>query len=299
MPTVDRTAPGRLELPADELRAIATDVRRDILTMIANANSGHTGGSLSACDFLTAILFHAATIDPRNPSFDNRDFWNVSNAHISPLIYSVMAERGYFPLCELLGFRQLKGNLQGHPSAHDTPGIEASAGSLGQGLSVAIGVAMASRLDKHPRRVFCCLGDGELQEGSIWEAALSAAHYHCDNLTAIVDYNGAQIDGRVEDIIGIAPLAEKWESFNWHVLEIDGHDMDQILDALREADRLTQQPTVILAHTLMGKGWREIEDDYRWHGKPPTVDQANTALMQLGTSYDEWRERLAGSEVTA
>ncbi len=292
MPNDNRHQIGRLELPADELRDIAKDVRRDILTMIANAGSGHTGGSLSACDFLTAIVFHAAKIDPRNPSWDERDFWNISNAHISPLIYSVMAERGYFPLSELLGFRQLKGNLQGHPSAHDTPGIEVSAGSLGQGLSVAVGVAMAAKMDQHPRRIFCCLGDGELQEGQIWEAALGAAHHHLDNLTAIVDYNGVQIDGQVEDVVGIAPLVDKWHAFNWHVLEIYGHDMDQIVAALAEADKLTDRPTVILADTVMGKGWRDIEDDYRWHGRPVTVDEANTALMQLGTNYEEWLERL-------
>jgi transketolase len=291
----NRQQPGRLELPAEELRDIAKDVRRDILTLIANAGSGHTGGSLSACDFLTAIAFHAAKIDPRHPNWDERDFWNVSNAHITPLIYSVMAERGYFPRNELLGFRQLKGNLQGHPSAHDTPGIEVSGGSLGQGLSVAVGVAMASKMDNHPRRVFSCLGDGELQEGQIWEAAMCAAHFHCDNLTAIVDYNRVQIDGPVEDVMGIDPLADKWRAFNWYVLEIDGHDMDDILDALAQADANKDRPTVILAHTVMGKGWQDIEDDYRWHGKPPTVDEANTALMQLGTSYEEWRERLAGS----
>ncbi|GBE30609.1 MAG TPA: transketolase [Bacteroidetes bacterium] len=292
MPVPDCHQKGRLELPADELRDVAKDVRRDILTMIANAGSGHTGGSLSACDFLTAILFHAAKIDPRNPKWNERDYWNVSNAHISPLIYSVMAERGYFPLNELLGFRQIKGNLQGHPSAHDTPGIEVSAGSLGQGLSVAIGVALASKMDKHPRRVFCCMGDGEQQEGSVWEAAMCAAHYHCDNITAIIDYNRVQIDGPVEEVIGIDPLADKWRAFNWHVLEIDGHDMEQIVDALAEADRLTERPTVILANTLMGKGWKEIEDDYRWHGRPVNPDEANTALQLMGTSYDEWLGRL-------
>ncbi|MBS1261041.1 MAG: Transketolase 2 [Calditrichaeota bacterium] len=288
------TYAGRLELPASELAGIARDIRCDVLTMNAHAGSGHTGGSLSAADFLTAILFHAAAIDPARPRWPDRDFWNVSNAHISPLIYSTMAERGYFPLRELLAFRRIDGSLQGHPCAHETPGIEVSAGSLGQGLSVAVGVALAAKLDNHPRRVFCCMGDGEQQEGAIWEAAMSAAHYRLDNITAVIDFNRMQIDGPVTEVIGIDPLADKWRAFGWRVFECDGHEMQAILDALAEADRVTGQPSVVLAHTVMGRGWPAIENDHTWHGKPPTVDQADEALRGLGTTYRQWLARLSG-----
>ena len=260
--------------------------------MLANAGSGHTGGSLSVTDFLTALLFHEVNLDPANPAWPDRDFWNVSNAHVSPVIYSVMAERGSFPLDKLLGFRQFKGSLQGHPSVHDTPGLEVSAGSLGQGLSVAVGVALAAKMDNHPRRAWCCMGDGEQQEGSIWEAALSAAHYKLDNLCGIVDLNGLQIDGKTADVLNVEPLAEKYRAFGWHVVEIDGHDMAAILGAFTEAKATVGKPTAILARTVMGKGWLEIEGNHLWHGRPPTVEEADRALHGLGTTYENWRSRL-------
>jgi transketolase len=288
-----RTVAGRLGWTPEKLEEVARDIRRDILTLLANAGTGHTGGSLSVTDFLTAILFHEANLDPANPDWSDRDVWHVSNAHVTPVIYSAMAERGYFPKRDLLQFRQFEGHLQGHPSAHDTPGVEVSAGSIGQGLSVMVGVALASRMDGHPRRVFCCMGDGELQEGSIWEAAMSASHYHLDNLVGIVDANGVQIDGRTDDVIRIEPLAEKWAAFGWHVIDIDGHDMEAILAAFQEARGVEGRPTVILARTKMGKGWAAIEDDYRWHGRPPTLEEADEALGELGTSYELWRARLA------
>jgi transketolase len=283
---------GRLEWPAARLTEMALTVRRDILTLLSKAQSGHSGGPLSCADFGTALFFHELNIDPRDPQWPERDFWHFSIGHVTPVIYSLMAERGYFPLKDLMKFRAFDGHAQGHPSRHDTPGIEVSAGSLGQGLSVCCGVAMASRLDRHPRRIYCVMGDGEQQEGQIWEAAMFAAHYRLDHLCGIVDYNRKQIDGDVEDIMGIRPLADKWRGFNWNVVECDGHDMADILRAFGEARAFKGRPSVILARTVMGKGVSFMADDYRWHGKPPKPDQAEQALQELGTSYAEWSARL-------
>ncbi len=283
---------GRLELPAESLEQIARNVRRDILTLLAQSGSGHTGGSLSMTDVLVSLLFHEVNLDPRNPDWPDRDFWHVSNAHVTPLIYSVMAERGYFPLRDLLSFRTFDGHLQGHPSAKDTPGIEVSAGSIGQGLSVAVGVALAAKMDNLPRRCYCCMGDGEQQEGSIWEAVMSAAHYKLDNLCGIVDLNGLQIDGSTDDVLAIEPLAEKYRAFGWHVIEVDGHDMAALLGAYAEVRAVRGKPAVILAKTVMGKGWAEIEGDYRWHGRPPTIEEADRALQGLGANYGGWWARL-------
>ena len=283
---------GRLLWDAGRLKAKALEIRRDIITLLAKSQTGHSGGPLSCADFGTALFFHELNIDPKQPAWADRDFWHFSIGHVTPVIYSLMAERGYFPLRDLMKFRAFDGHAQGHPSAHDTPGIEVSAGSLGQGLSVCCGVAMAARIDRHARRIYCVMGDGEQQEGQIWEAAMFAGHYRLENLCAFIDYNRKQIDGDVEDIMGVAPLADKWRAFEWNVLECDGHDMPAILDALRRAREHRGQPTVILAHTVMGQGVSYMADDYRWHGKPPKMDQAETALQELGTSYAEWSERL-------
>lgn len=289
----ERWIAGRLHWPADRLQEVARDIRRDILTLLAHAGTGHTGGSLSGADFLAAILFHEASIDPGNPTWPDRDFWHVSHGHVSPLIYSAMAERGYFPLRDLLSFRTFQGRLQGHPSAHDTPGLEVSAGSLGQGLSVTVGAAIAAKLDRHPRRHFVCMGDGEQQEGSVWEAALSAAHYKLDNIVAVVDVNRMQIDGPTEEVMGVEPLADKYAAFGWQVFEVDGHNMLELLEAFAEARTVKGKPSVILARTVMGKGWPEIEDDFTWHGKPPTEEQADRALKGLGgANYGGWWARL-------
>jgi transketolase len=290
---------GRLNWSASQLEVMAKSIRCDILTMIANAGSGHTGGSLSYTDCLTALIFNELSLDPENLDWDERDFWNVSNAHVSPLTYSVMAERGYFPKKDLLGFRQMKGNLQGHPSAQDVRGIEFSAGSLGQGLGVAIGVALAAKMDKKSRRCYCLMGDGEQQEGSVWESAMCAAHYKLDNLVAFIDLNDLQIDGATADVMNIEPLSDKYLAFGWHVIEIDGHDIQAILDALKEARTIKEKPTIILAKTIMGKGWNEIENDHKWHGRPPTIEEANRALIELGTSYDKWYDRLLNGEVNS
>lgn len=280
-----------------KLEEVARDVRRDILTMLAVAGSGHTGGSLSMTDLLTALLFHEVALDPRNPDWPDRDWWNVSNAHVSPVIYSVMAERGYLPLAKLLSFRTFAGDLQGHPSSHDTPGIEVSAGSLGQGFSVAAGAALASKLDGHPRRHWVTLGDGELQEGSIWEAAMFAAHYELDNLAAVVDLNGLQIDGATHDVLGVEPVGEKYSAFGWRVFEVNGHEMGELVQAFEQVRTARGKPSVILAHTVMGKGWPAIENDHRWHGRPPTVEEASRALEGLGTTFDHWKRRLSDNGV--
>lgn len=285
-------AAGRLGWTAEQLRGVALDLRRDIITLLAKSQTGHSGGPLSSADFGAALFFNELKIDPSNPQWMERDYWHFSIGHITPLIYSLMAERGYFPLKDLMKFRAFDGHAQGHPSRHDTPGIEVSAGSLGQGLSVSCGVAMAARMDSHPRRVYCVMGDGEQQEGQIWEAVMFAAHYRLDNLCGIIDYNRKQIDGDVEDILGLKPLGAKWAAFNWHVIECDGHEMDDILRAFAEARAHKGRPSVILAHTVMGQGISYMADDYRWHGKPPKMDQAEVALKELGTSYAEWSERL-------
>ena len=222
----------------------------------------------------SVLFFHEMNLDPKNPQWDERDFWHFSIGHVTPIIYSLMGERGYFPLKDLMKFRQFDGHLQGHPSRHDTPGIEVSAGSLGQGLSVCIGAALASRLDKNPRRVYCVMGDGEQQEGQVWEAVMCAAHYRLDNVCAIIDYNRKQIDGDVEDIMGIAPLADKYRAFNWNVIEVDGHDHAAIQTAFAAARAHKGRPSVLLAHTVMGQGISYMADDYRWHGKAPSKEEA-------------------------
>ena len=283
---------GRLAWPAERLRAKALEIRRDIITLLAKAQSGHSGGPLSCADFGTALFFHELSVDPRDPAWPGRDFWHFSIGHVTPVIYSLMAERGYFPLRDLMKFRAFDGHLQGHPSRQDTPGIEVSAGSLGQGLSVCCGVAMAARMEGHPRRVYCVMGDGEQQEGQIWEAAMFAGHRKLDNLCGIVDYNRKQIDGDVEDICGIRPLADKWRAFRWNVIECEGHDMDAVLAAFAAARAHRGQPSVILAHTVMGRGVSFMADDHRWHGKPPKMPEAEQALAELGTSYAAWSARL-------
>ncbi len=289
---LERTACGRLEWTPEKLLEVALDVRRNILTMLAHAGSGHTGGSLSVTDYLTALYFHEMNVDPGNPDWPDRDVCLVSNAHVSPVTYSVLAERGYFPLSELLGFRSFAGALQGHPNASDTPGIEVSAGSLGHGLSVAVGVALAAKMDNHPRRIWCSMGDGEQQEGAIWEAAMCAAHYKLDNLCGIVDVNGVQIDGATAEVMNVEPLADKYRAFGWHVIDTNGHEMASILGAVAEARETPGRPTAILARTVMGKGWPEIEGNSMWHGRPPSVEQAEGALKGLGTSYKKWLSRL-------
>jgi transketolase len=282
----------RLNYDVNQLRERALYVRRDIVALLARSQSGHSGGPLSSTDFGTVLFFHEMNIDPAHLDDPARDLWHFSIGHITPCIYALMGERGYFPLKDLLQFRRFEGHLQGHPSHHDTPGIEVSSGSLGQGLSVCCGMALGSRMDGNQRRVYCVMGDGEQQEGQIWEAAMFAAHYKLDNVCGVIDYNRKQIDGDVQDVMGIAPLADKWRAFGWHVVECDGHDVSRILGAFDEARRTKGKPTVILAKTVMGKGVSYMEDDYRWHGVPPNLEQAQKAMVELGTTLEDWTKRL-------
>ena len=276
----------------DKLREKALFIRRDIITMLIESQSGHSGGPLSCADFCAALAFYEANYNPQNPKWPDRDFWFFSIGHVTPVHYSMLAEAGFFPLRDLMSFRKFGGHCQGHPSSNDTPGVEVSSGSLGQGLSVAVGVALGSKMDGHHRRVYCIMGDGEQQEGSIWEAVMAAAHYKLDNLCAIIDFNRAQIDGFVENVMGIEPLADKYRAFNWNVIETDGHDMESIVNSFERARELKGRPSVIIAHTVMGKGISFMENDPSWHGKPPTPEQGIKALIELGTTWEEWSQRL-------
>jgi transketolase len=279
-------------LNTDELYNKALEIRRDIITLLIESQSGHSGGPLSCTDLATALYFHVLNHNPSEPESNDRDLCFFSIGHITPLIYSVLAEAGYFPLKDLMTFRKYGSHLEGHPKSPGTPGIEVSSGSLGQGLSIACGAALGFRMDKSDRRAYCIMGDGEQQEGSIWEAAMFAGHYKLDNLCAIIDYNHRQIDGHIEDVINIAPLAQKYFSFNWNVIEIDGHNMQDIVGAYKAACDYKGKPTVIIGQTIMGKAVSFMEGLEEWHGKPPNIEQGRRALMELGTSWDEWSQRL-------
>jgi transketolase len=264
----------------EELKKIAHRIRCDIIWALAHAQSGHPGGSLSATDFGVALYFYALKHDPKNCNWPERDRVVFSKGHVSPLIFSLLAESGYIPHEELKTFRKIGTRLQGHPNL-ECPGIEVGTGSLGQGLSVAVGMALGLRMDGRPNRVYCIMGDGENQEGSTWEAIMSAGHYKLDNLCTVLDYNGLQIDGWVEDVMGLDPLAEKWRAFRWHVIEINGHDMAQCMEAFDKARQVKGQPTLILAKTVKGKGVSWMEDVAEWHGKAPKPDGCREALKEL------------------
>jgi transketolase len=266
---------------AEELRPIATRLRRHILKMTAEAGSGHPGGSLSAVEILTALYFKVLRKRPDDPSWPDRDRFILSKAHACPVLYAALAESGYFPVHELMTFRKLNSRLQGH--AHvKTPGVEMSGGSLGQGLSFGVGTSLVSRLDGRPSRTYVLLGDGECDEGQVWEAAMSAAHYGLDNLVALVDRNGIQNDRWTHQVMQLEPLPDKWRAFGWHTIETDGHDLSLVLQALREASETKGQPTAIIARTVKGKGVSFMEDNPDFHGKAPTPDQLVRALQEVG-----------------
>ena len=266
---------------AEELRPIATRLRRHILKMTAEAGSGHPGGSLSAVEILTALYFKVLRKRPDDPSWPDRDRFILSKAHACPVLYGALAESGYFPIDELMTFRKLNSRLQGH--AHvKTPGVEMSGGSLGQGLSFGVGTCLASRLDGRASRTYVLLGDGECDEGQVWEAAMSAAHYGLDNLVALVDRNGIQNDRWTHQVMQLEPLPDKWRAFGWHTIETDGHDLSLVLQALREASETKGQPTLIIARTVKGKGVSFMEDNPDFHGKAPTPDQLVQALQEVG-----------------
>lgn len=264
---------------------IARRVRVDIIKATFNAGSGHPGGSLSCADILTALYFGEMNIDPEDPDMKGRDRFVLSKGHAVPAQYSVLAERGYFPVSDVMTLRKLGSPFQGHGNMRKVPGIEMSTGSLGQGFSASVGMAIANRLDNNGARVYTLLGDGEIQEGIVWEAAMSAAHYKLADLTAIVDWNGLQIDGRNDDVMTVAPIKEKFEAFGWHAISIDGHDFGQIFDALDAARAETEKPTAIIAKTVKGKGVSYMEDQAGWHGKAPGEEEAKQAVQELG---GEW-----------
>ena len=272
----------------DLLRSVATSVRRSILATIHHAGAGHVGGPLSATDLLTVLYFHELRIDPANPSWADRDRFIFSKGHSSIALYATLAERGYFPREELLTFDQLDSRLQGHPDMLVTPGVDMSTGSLGQGLSPGLGMALAARLNNKDYRTYVMIGDGESQEGQIWEASMVAARYKADNLVAILDWNRLQQYGWSE--VGKEPEdrmnpleapAQKWQAFGWHVIELDGHDLRAIVSALDEARAITGQPTILIAHTVKGKGVSFMEGDYLWHAKPITDGEFQLALAEL------------------
>ncbi len=263
-----------------ELENKAKQIRRLIIQMLAKAGSGHPGGSLSSADLITALYFMLLRHNPKEPNWPDRDRFHMSKGHCCPLWYAVLAESGYFPTKELWSLRQLGSILQGHPDRR-TPGVTVASGSLGQGLSVALGMSLAARIDKKDYRVYCLLGDGETQEGNIWEAAMAASHYKCDNLCAMLDYNGFQIDGKTRDIMNLEPLPDKWRAFGWHTIEIDGHNMKQILSAFDEAKTSKGGPTIIIARTIKGKGVSFMENVVDFHGRAPTKEEAEKALKEL------------------
>jgi len=260
---------------------MAKKLRRHVITMIAQAGSGHPGGSLSAADIITTLYFRVLRHDPKDPQWSERDRFILSKGHAAPILYAALAETGYFPIAELETLRKMDSRLQGHTDRGLTPGVEMSAGSLGMGLSFAIGIALAARLDSRTYRTYALLSDGECQEGQTWEAALAATQFKLNNLTAMVDCNGIQLSGRTCDIMSLEPLIRKWQAFGWHVIDIDGHDFDQILGALIEAEKTKDRPTMITARTIKGKGVSFMENNVAFHGKAPAPEEAQRALKEL------------------
>jgi transketolase len=264
-----------------KLQEIARQIRLDIVEMLYRAGSGHVGGSLSATDVLVALFFSHMHLDPGNACYPDRDFFVLSKGHAAPVLYAILARLGYFPREELLTLRQFGSNLQGHPDSKCTPGVEVPTGSLGQGLSVANGLALALKLNQSRQRVYALLGDGEIQEGQIWEAAMTASHYALDNLTAILDRNRLQIDGCTREVMSVEPLAAKWAAFGWHTVEIDGHAIPEVLEALKACGEVKNRPSIIIAQTTKGKGVSIFEDQVRFHGVTPTTEEYQQAVKEL------------------
>jgi transketolase len=266
---------------SEDLSAVCKRLRRDIINMIAKAASGHPGGSLSAVEIVTALYWKIMHHMPSNPNWPDRDRFILSKGHAAPVLYAALAECGYFPKAELDTLRQMDSHLQGHTERVTTPGVEMSSGSLGQGLSVAVGAALAGQLDKASWRVYALLSDGECEEGQTWEAVMAAAMFKADNLTAIVDTNGIQLSGFNKDIMNVQPLNKKFDAFNWNVIECEGNDINQVLDALKKAQTIKGKPTVIIAHTVKGEGVSFMENNVDFHGKAPNAEQLDKALKEL------------------
>lgn len=266
-----------------QLEARSNEIRKSIIKMLVSAGSGHSAGPLGMADIFTALFFAVMEHRPRNPRWEGRDRFVLSCGHIAPVYYATLAHAGYFPVRELSSLRQFGTRLHGHPHNLETPGIETSSGPLGQGLSQAIGMALAARMNKERHRIFCVMSDGEQQEGQIWEAVMFAGNYKLHNLTAIMDRNNIQIDGPTEKVMALEPIKEKYEAFGWHVIDVDGHNIREIIDACDQAKAIVEKPTLILAHTIPGKGVDFMEYDYHWHGKPPKPEEAVIALKELRT----------------
>lgn len=265
----------------EELKKIAKQVRRDIVELVYRAGSGHPGGSLSLADILTVLYFKELKIDEKNPNWEQRDRFVLSKGHCAPVLYSCLANRGYFEIEELKGFRKIEGMLQGHPDMRKIPGVDMTTGSLGQGLSAANGMAIAGKLDQKDYRVYCVLGDGEIEEGQVWEAAMAASQYKLDNLCVIVDNNNLQIDGTIEEVMSSYPIDEKFRSFGFQVICIDGHDIEEIIKAFEVARNIKDKPTCIIAKTIKGKGVSFMENQVEWHGKAPDEEQYHQAIEEL------------------
>jgi len=258
----------------------ANSIRKLIIKMLAEAGSGHPGGSLSSTEIITCLYFDVMRHNPKEPQWLDRDKFHLSKGHCCPAVYAALSLCGYFPQEELMKLRKLGSLLQGHPDRR-TPGIEVASGSLGQGLSVSLGMALAARIDKKDSRIYCLMGDGEIQEGNIWEAAMAAAHYKVDNLCGIVDYNQFQIDGKTEEIMNLEPIVNKWEAFGWHVIQCNGHSIEELLSAFEQAKSVKQKPTVIIAHTVKGKGVSFMEGVVDFHGRAPSEEERKIALKEL------------------
>lgn len=261
----------------------AEAIRETIIKMLVAAGSGHTAGPLGMTDIFTAFYFHILNHDPKNPSWEERDRLILSNGHICPVLYASLAHAGYFPIDECLTLRKFNSRLQGHPERSHLPGLETTSGPLGEGLSQSCGMAYAFRMDGKKQRVYCLMGDGEQQEGNVWEAVMFAGKNKLSNITAVIDRNNIQIDGMTEDVMPLEPIADKYRAFNWHVLEVNGHDFRAFVAAVEEAKTIYEKPTVIIAHTIPGKGVPEIEFDYHWHGKPPTAEEGKRFLKEIRT----------------
>ena len=268
-----------------ELKLKANDIRESIISMLVEAGSGHTAGPLGMADIFTLFYFHVLKHDPKNPAWAERDRVILSNGHICPVLYATMAHAGYFPVEELKTLRKFGSRLQGHPHREFMPWLENSSGPLGSGLSQAVGMALADKIDHkdNDRRIYCFMSDGELDEGNSWEGIMLAGKNKLQNLVAIIDRNNIQIDGFTEDTMPLEPLVDKWRAFNWHVIEVSGHDFQSLNEAVEEAKSVFGQPTVIVAHTIPGKGVHEFERDYKWHGKPPSKEEGKLALGELRT----------------
>jgi len=260
---------------------MANILRQDIISMLVTSKSGHPGGSLSAAEIIATLFFREMRVNPEDPRWADRDRFILSKGHAAPVLYAALAEKGYFPKEELGWLRQTSHMLQGHPDMKKTPGVDMSTGSLGQGLSAANGMALAGKLDGKDYQVFVLLGDGEMAEGQVWEAAMAAAHYKLDNVTAVLDFNGLQIDGTTDSVMCSAPLAEKWRAFCWNVIEVDGHDVDALIKGFAEAKQVKGKPSIVIAKTVKGKGVSFMENQAGWHGNAPSVEQGEQALKEL------------------